>query len=105
GPAPKPRLNIQASTSPRIDASTRPGSDPVSKVADRAHTRPGLEPDCGGVEPPPNQSPSGTLNGHDQMIIELAESADRDVRLPVTAIRWAEQSHGDNTGRRRPGSR
>ena len=39
----------------------------------------------------PNQTTqlaSGTLNGHDQLIIELVESADADAHPPVIAIRW-----------------
>ncbi|HEY6686647.1 MAG TPA: hypothetical protein VI094_10635 [Propionibacteriaceae bacterium] len=39
----------------------------------------------------PNQTThlaSGTLNGHDQLIIELVESADAEVHPPVIAIRW-----------------
>jgi hypothetical protein len=31
---------------------------------------------------------SGTLNGHDQLIIELVESADADAHPPVIGIRW-----------------
>ena len=31
---------------------------------------------------------SGTLNGHDQLIIELVESADPAALPPVVAIRW-----------------
>jgi hypothetical protein len=39
----------------------------------------------------PNQTTplaSGTLNGHDQLIVELVESADADAHPPVIAIRW-----------------
>ena len=31
---------------------------------------------------------SGTLSGHDQLIIELVESADADAHPPVIGIRW-----------------
>jgi hypothetical protein len=31
---------------------------------------------------------SGTVNGHDQLIIELVESADADAHPPVIGIRW-----------------
>jgi hypothetical protein len=31
---------------------------------------------------------SGTLNGHDQLVVELAESADADAHPPLIAIRW-----------------
>jgi len=31
---------------------------------------------------------SGTLNGHDQLIIELVESANSDLHPPMVAIRW-----------------
>ena len=31
---------------------------------------------------------SGSLNGHDQLIIELVESADPEVHPTVVAIRW-----------------
>jgi hypothetical protein len=31
---------------------------------------------------------SGTLNGHDQLVVELVESADADAHPPVIAIRW-----------------
>ena len=31
---------------------------------------------------------AGTVNGHDQLIIELVESADREAHPPVVAIRW-----------------
>ena len=31
---------------------------------------------------------SGTLNGHDQLIIELVESADPEVHPTVVAVRW-----------------
>jgi hypothetical protein len=31
---------------------------------------------------------SGTLNGHDQLIIELVESPDPEVHPTVVAIRW-----------------
>ena len=34
------------------------------------------------------QLTSGTLNGHDQLIVELVESAEPDVHPPVIAIRW-----------------
>ena len=34
------------------------------------------------------QLASGTLNGHDQLIVELLESADADAHPPVIAIRW-----------------
>jgi hypothetical protein len=39
----------------------------------------------------PNQTThlaSGTLNGHDQLIVELVESEDAAKHLPVIAIRW-----------------
>ena len=39
----------------------------------------------------PNQTTplaSGTLNGHDQLIIELVESQDPAAHPPVVAIRW-----------------
>jgi hypothetical protein len=39
----------------------------------------------------PNQTTplsSGTLNGHDQVIVELVESADAEAYPPVIAIRW-----------------
>jgi hypothetical protein len=39
----------------------------------------------------PNQTThlaSGTLNGHDQLIIELVESPDPEVHPKVVAIRW-----------------
>jgi hypothetical protein len=39
----------------------------------------------------PNQTThlaSGTLNGHDQVIVELVESADAEAHPPVIAIRW-----------------
>ena len=39
----------------------------------------------------PNQTTplaSGMLNGHDQLIVELVESADADAHPPVIAIRW-----------------
>ncbi|MFL6048066.1 MAG: hypothetical protein ACJ72M_23510 [Propionibacteriaceae bacterium] len=31
---------------------------------------------------------SGTLNGHDQLIIELVEAPDPDLQPTVVAIRW-----------------
>jgi hypothetical protein len=31
---------------------------------------------------------SGTLNGHDQLIVELVESGDRDLHPPAVAVRW-----------------
>ena len=31
---------------------------------------------------------SGTLNGHDQLVVELVESAAADTHPPVVAIRW-----------------
>ena len=31
---------------------------------------------------------SGTLNGHDKLIIELVESPDPDVNPTVVAVRW-----------------
>ena len=34
------------------------------------------------------QLASGTLNGHDQLIVELVESAEPDVHPPVIAVRW-----------------
>jgi|tagenome__1003787_1003787.scaffolds.fasta_scaffold15586902_1 hypothetical protein len=39
----------------------------------------------------PNQTThlaSATLSGHDQLIVELIESADRDAHPTVVAIRW-----------------
>ena len=39
----------------------------------------------------PNQTThlaSGTLNGHDQLIVELVESENAAQHLPVIAIRW-----------------
>jgi hypothetical protein len=39
----------------------------------------------------PNQTThlaSGALNGHDQLIVELVESADAEAHPPVVAVRW-----------------
>jgi hypothetical protein len=39
----------------------------------------------------PNQTThlaSGTLNGHDQLTVELVQSAEPNVHPPVVAVRW-----------------
>ena len=39
----------------------------------------------------------GTLNGHDQLIVELVELADHDVHPAVIAIRWPSSNCDDTT--------
>ena len=36
----------------------------------------------------PTPLASSTLNGHDQLVVELVESKDSDAHPPVIAIRW-----------------